>query len=221
MKKDRDKQTKDLSNIISIASKILRILATIAIPIIILVMLLVPYIINRLNVVENELIFNGPLSNIVLIESEAGYNMPIDIRYSNNALATISLTDIFNSRAKSTLICFIEVGLLTSVLICLAMCKLLLHLERLFKNIGEKDTPFIDENVKHLRKIVKLMIIVLVLPWITNLIISVILSMRVTFSINLVTIGMILITICLANIFEYGCKLQEKSTERMYGGVDE
>ena len=91
----------------------------------------------------------------------------------------------------------------------------LMHLEKLFKNISDGNTPFTLDNVYHIKKMTYLMIAITILSacgnGVSSLIIKDDLDMNIGFS--LITI---LFLYSIAYIFEYGYHIQENSNERIY-----
>ena len=100
------------------------------------------------------------------------------------------------------------------------MIILLRQVEKLFRNIYSKDTPFTLDNVNHIRKIAIMMIISIVIPIVSNTIMSVIISHELNIHISSFNIIEILIVFILSYIFEYGCLLQSKSIEKIYENIN-
>lgn len=90
------------------------------------------------------------------------------------------------------------------------------YVDRLFVNIHDNDTPFIMENVLHIRKIVFYLMLLLVVPYLIGLLIELIFNLDFNVDFNLMYVVYIMILVCAAHIFKYGCLLQSKSKEKIY-----
>ena len=86
---------------------------------------------------------------------------------------------------------------------------------KLFKNIRTKETPFIEENVLHLRKMAKLMVVAIVLTVISGAIINAISGYDMSNSLKEYSLFEILALFILSYIFEYGVELQKSSKKKL------
>lgn len=86
----------------------------------------------------------------------------------------------------------------------------------IFRSIANAESPFIVENVKHLKRIAWGIALMAVVPTVVSGMASVLLG-GVTFSVNL-ELAYIVLTVlffCLAAIFDYGAELQRESDETL------
>ena len=93
------------------------------------------------------------------------------------------------------------------------------RLEKLFMNINQGDTPFTLENVKYIKEMAKLMIVVLVLPTCGGMVFEKILVTDLDVGFELFDIVQILFLFGISYIFEYGYELQQDTKAKMYGEV--
>ena len=101
------------------------------------------------------------------------------------------------------------------------MIIFLKHLEDLFKNINEGDTPFTLDNVKHIKKMAYLMISLIIIPSFSGIIFELVLKSDLDVDFEMFNLFEILFLVVLAYIFEYGYEIQLDSKGKMYGDVDE
>lgn len=222
MKKESQKTLKTLSKILQIITIIGKVCSIIAIPCIILVMACVPYFVNNINVDEKELSFKVLDQKVVLME-EGKNNTNLNIMVDGNKVSSTEegqIISIINNAlknvSKNKIIACIEITLLLAIATIIVSIMAMNVAIKLFKNIGEKETPFIDDNVLYLRKMAKLMIIVAVLEILSNLIIQSVVGSNISSSFNTYSVIEILMVFVLAIIFEYGCELQKSSKKKIY-----
>ena len=218
---NKQKRLKVLSKIIYIVTKLLKIFSYIAIPFIMLAMVIIPILINKVSVKDNKISIND---NVISIEDKKGM-LSISVNGVKVADETdrdsiIRIKDILKDFSKGTIIAASEVALAFTLISIIIMITLLRQVEKLFKNIYSKDTPFILDNVNHIRKIAIMMIISIVIPIVSNTIMSVIISHELNIHISSFNIIEILIVFILSYIFEYGCLLQTKSIEKIYENIN-
>jgi hypothetical protein len=94
--------------------------------------------------------------------------------------------------------------------------QLLKHLEKLFVNINEGETPFTLENVSHIKKMSYFMIAAIIVSSIGGTLLSIVTSTEVNIDFNLFNVGEIIFLYAMAYIFEYGYKIQMDSKGIMY-----
>ena len=94
--------------------------------------------------------------------------------------------------------------------------QLLKHLEKLFLNINEGETPFTLENVSHIKKISYFMIAAIVVSSIGSTLLSIVTTAEVNIDFNLFNVGEIIFLYAMSYIFEYGYRIQKDSKGTMY-----
>lgn len=80
------------------------------------------------------------------------------------------------------------------------------RIEKIFKNISESETPFIEENITHLQIIIKLTIASLIVSIITSIFASI--AMNSDVNIEFVNVYEILVLIAIMYIYKYGYNLE-------------
>lgn len=211
----KQKQVKTLSNIISLIGKIGSIVLKVAIPFVIIAMLLVPYIVNNVQVQENKIVFKT--DNIKLIDSnkiEVFNIMSVDLE---GDISYNEVIDILNNNSKLEIILYLEGGLFFIIVDIIIMIFILQYVEKLFNNIKENKTPFTLDNVNYIKRISYLVIALIMISPLSNLLISTILNIEETGDyLDLIGILEILIIFSMSYIFEYGYEIQKDSKGKMY-----
>lgn len=211
----KQNQVKSLSNIISLIGKIGSIVLKVAIPFIIIAMLLVPYVINNVQVIDNNLVFET--DNIKLIDNnrlEVFNVMTIDFERN---VTYQDVVKVFEEYSKIEMIIYLEGGLFFLIVDLIIMILILQYVEKLFENIKENKTPFTLDNVSYIKKISYLMIALIMINPISNLLIGNILGLNESSNtIELIGILEILIIFSMSYIFEYGYEIQKDSQGKMY-----
>ena len=224
LKKEEQHKMKVLSKIITIISKIGRIFCYIAIPFICLILIITPYLINRVVIKDNNLTLNLLDSNInVLEESDK-----VVLKYNGIILAdadkeflNTKVVSIFENNSKAKIIGYIETGfgvLLVTIILTSIIFK---HLEILFDNINKGETPFTLENVSLIKKIAWKMIIIIIMTNIGGGVFELLLSSDLNIEFETYDLVEILFLFSLSYIFEYGRLLGLETKGQMYGDGDE
>ena len=224
LKKEEQHKMKVLSKIITIISKIGRIFCYIAIPFICLILIITPYLINRVVIKDNNLTLNLLDSNInVLEESDK-----VVLKYNGIILAdadkeflNTKVVSIFENNSKAKIIGYIETGfgvLLVTIILTSIIFK---HLEILFDNINKGETPFTLENVNLIKKIAWKMIIIIIMSNIGGGVFELLLSSDLNIEFETYDLVEILFLFSLSYIFEYGRLLGLETKGQMYGDSNE
>ena len=224
LKKEEQHKMKVLSKIITIISKIGRIFCYIAIPFICLILIITPYLINRVVIKDNNLTLNLLDSNInVLEESDKvvlKYN-GITLADADKEFLNTKVVSIFESNSKAKIIGYIETGfgvLLVTIILTSIIFK---HLEILFDNINKGETPFTLENVNLIKKIAWKMIIIIIMSNIGGGVFELLLSSDLNIEFETYDLVEILFLFSLSYIFEYGRLLGLETKGQMYGDSNE
>ena len=160
------------------------------------------------------------LNNDTLTITANGEKVDID---DKEAIDAIRLAGKYiNEENKEKLIGFLAVTMIFTLVILILSAILLKKVEKLFKNISKESTPFIKENVEHIRKCAYYMIAITIISAMESGLANALLGG--TTSISGTSIGFSLITILIifaaARVFDYGCKLEEKNEEKVIGDVN-
>lgn len=220
IEKDKQRKLKVLSKIIYILAKIGKILTYIAIPFIVLGMVVIPMLMNKIDIKNDRIILKDKGNIISIVEKND--KLVINVKDAKVAEVTSAkdiskIKDFFNNNSKGTIIAAGETALGFALISIIIAILLLRRVEKLFKNINKNDTPFTYDNVEHIRRISFLMIISIILPAIASAVIELILKVDLNIHFGAYNLIEILALYVLVYIFEYGCKLQQDSKCKIYG----
>ena len=210
----KQSEVKTLSNVISIIAKIGRIVLMVAIPFVILSMILIPYLVNNVEVKENEITFKS--DNIKIIGDDKIEIHDVIIADIEDT-GTAEFVEIFNNNSKTKIIAFSETALVFLIITIVITITILKNVEKLFDNIKTNNTPFTLENVGYIKKISYLMIALIILEPIAGTLLGLITQeIDGESAFELVSILEILIIFSMSYIFEYGYEIQKDSKGIMY-----
>ena len=209
---------KVLSKILYLIGRIGKIVCRVGIGFIIAAMVLLPIVLSKIEVKDDTLVADG---NVVrILESVDGVKITVnndhiilsDLTKENVVTLKESLTR-FN---KTVLIALYELTFAVLIGFVVVVIQLLKHLEKLFVNINEGETPFTLENVSHIKKMSYFMIAAIIVSSIGGTLLSIVTSTEVNIDFNLFNVGEIIFLYAMAYIFEYGYKIQMDSKGVMY-----
>lgn len=228
-KEEKQKKIKGISKAIYVLARIGKIACKIAIPIIILIMIATPFFLKNIEVENNELIWNGNNDKFSITDEEnkitLKYNDNIILADDNSQSANIKYIEKFigvlNNNSKYLVIGYIEVGFLCVVISVFLYEMILSRLEKLFINISQGDTPFTLENVKYIKDMAKLMLLILILPNLGGIIFEKIFLMDLNIGFEAFDVVQIVFIFGISYIFEYGYELQQDTKAKMYGEVSD
>ena len=211
----KQKEVKTLSNVISMIGKIGAIVLKVAIPFIILAMILVPYVINNVEIKNNEIGFKT--ENIKIIDENKIEIHDIIVGEFDIEDEDYDVIEMFNNNSNVKIIGYIEAGLVFLLVDIFIMIVILSYVEKLFNNIKNNNTPFTLDNVTFIKKISYLMIALIIITPISGVIFNSLLGLSDGNSpFELMSILEILIIFSMSYIFEYGYEMQKDSQARMY-----
>ena len=218
LKKEKQKKVKGLSKAIYILSKIGEIVLKVGIVVLILLMIAVPFLVKDVQVKDNELVYNN--STLKIVDTEGKLSLTInDMELLNESSkeTIIKVKDIFLNNSKAKIIGVTETGLASLVAYLVLLIMVLRHMQKLFKNINEGDTPFTLDNVNHIKKMAYFMIATIIVSGIGSGIFE--LLTKSTFDLEIRTFDFIeiLFLFAISYVFEYGYELQLDSKGKMYG----
>ncbi|MBQ9024576.1 MAG: helix-turn-helix domain-containing protein [Bacilli bacterium] len=222
LKKEKQKQMKGISKVLSLIGKIGAIVIRVALVFVILAMIFIPIGINYIDVKDGKLI--STTDKIKIVEYDKGFNIRVQKTNSTTDIHDKDVQKFANALqhySKPVLISMFELGFLTLLIFLIVLIKLLSHLEKLFDNINRGDTPFTLENVNHIKKMSYLMIACIVLSSVGETIMNVPVDNEFSFGLELFDVVEILFLYSMSLIFEYGYEIQLDSKGRMYGDDNE
>ena len=211
----KQRQMKTLSNVIGLIGKIGGIVLKVAIPFIILAMLLVPYVVNNIEVKDNAITFKT--DNIEIIDDNKIKIHDIIIGELDEDMLEDEALKIFDNHSNFEIIGYIEAGLLFLMIEIIIVIIVLSYVEKLFNNIKNNNTPFILDNVKFIKKISYLMIALILITPMSGILFNSLLGVPQGDSpFELISVLEILIIFSMSYIFEYGYEIQKDSKGKMY-----
>ena len=223
LNQDEQKKVKLLSKILSMVGKIGSILAKVGIGFVVLAMIIIPLLISSVDVKDNELVVSGEVIKITEITD----GIRLSTKDDNVIISDINNSDIekfknaFNKYDKTKLILLIEFSFATLIVFLIFLIKVLDHLERLFTNINDGDTPFTLDNTIHIKKMSYYMIACIVTSAIGSIISNISMALEDSLEFDMFNIVEIIFLFALSYIFEYGYHIQKDSKGRMYGNENE
>ena len=211
----KQKEMKSLSNVIELIGKIGSIVLKVAIPFIILVMILIPYIVNNVEIKDNEIIFKT--DNIKIVDQNKIEIHDIIIGEFDEDISNNQIIKMFSNNSKFKIISYLEISIIFLLIDIIIMIIILNNVEKLFNNIKNNTTPFTLDNVNYIKKISYLMISLIIISPISNTIFNSILSTSNEENpFELIGILEILIIFSMSYIFEYGYEIQKDSNGKIY-----
>ena len=199
---NKQKEVKTLSNVISLIGKIGAIVLKVAIPFIILAMILVPYVINNVEINNNEIGFKT--ENIKIIDKNKIEIHDIIVGEFDIEDEDYDIIKMFNNNSNVKIIGYIEAGLVFLLVDIFIMIVILCYVEKLFNNIKNNNTPFTLDNVTFIKKISYLMIALIIITPISGVIFNSLLGLSDGNNpFELMSILEILIIFSMSYIFEY------------------
>ena len=211
----KQRQVKTLSNVIGLIGKIGGIVLKVAIPFIIIAMLLVPYLVNNVEIQENKISFKT--DNIKLIDDSKVEVFDLILLDVEDSISSGEIIEIFNNNSKYEIIGYVEAGLVFLLVDLIIVIIILNYVEKLFNNIKNNNTPFTLDNVNYIKKISYLMIALIMITPLSGILFNFLLGLyKGDSSFELMSILEILIIFSMSYIFEYGYEIQKDSKGKMY-----
>ena len=212
----KQKEMKTLSNVIGMIAKIGSIVLKVAIPFVILVMILIPYVVSNIEVKENKITFKT--ESIKIIDKNKIEINDIIIGEFDSDLSENEVIKMFENNSSIKIICYLETAMVFLLVDVVIMIIILNYVEKLFNNIKNERTPFTLDNVIFIKKISYLMIALILITPISDTLFSIISgsSNGGDNPIELIGILEILIIFSMSYIFEYGYEIQKDSNGKIY-----
>ena len=211
----KQNQVKTLSNIISLIGSIGKIVLMVAIPFVIMAMILVPYVINNVEVKGNDLSLKT--DNIEIVDNKTLELFGVAVIGVEEELEYKQVVDIFTNNSKFAIIGYLEGGFIFLLVDLIIMIFILSYVEKLFNNIKNNNTPFTLDNVNYIKRISYMMIALIMITPVTELLFNVLVdNLESSGGFELMSILEILIIFSMSYIFEYGYEIQKDSKGIMY-----
>ena len=211
----KQNQVKTLSNVISLIGSIGKIVLMVAIPFVIIVMLLVPYIISNVEVKGNDLSLKT--ENIEIVDNKTLELFGVAIIGVEEELEYKQVVEVFTNNSKFAIIGYLEGGFIFLLVDLIIMIIILSYVEKLFNNIKNNNTPFTLDNVNYIKRISYLMIALIMITPLSELLFNMLIdNLESSSGFELMSILEILIIFSMSYIFEYGYEIQKDSKGIMY-----
>lgn len=212
-KEEQKNNTKAVSHIICLICEIGKIVLYVAIPFILISMLLVPYIINNIDVVGEDIVLKT--DNIKFVdEDEIEIFKFINIDLDNN-ISLNEIKNIFKYNSKLEIILYLDAGLLYILFDIMLIIFILKYIEKLFDNLRNGKTPFTLVNINYIKSISYLLIIIILISPISQFLISKILNQKhINNTVDLINILEVLIIYGMTYVFEYGYELEKSKIRK-------
>lgn len=220
-KENKQKQMKGLSKAIYILARLGKVISIIGMVSVVITMIIIPIVTSNVKLQENNVIeifderieYYNEGSKVVLLYDE-------EERIIENDDEIRAFNTIIDKMESNSM--FVVVGFGETAFICLLVTLILLyltmkHLEKLFVNIHNGDTPFTMENVEHIKKLAIFMILMIIIPNISAIIVELITGEDLGIGFELFDLVYILFLFSMALVFEYGYEIQLDSKGKMYG----
>lgn len=218
-KTEQQKKMKGLSRVITIMAKIGRIACLISIPVIIASMIILSIVIHKIEIKDNEIIWNGN-NSIQVIETDNKVSLTIKnevVAETTKEQEIMKIKEVLQNNTKGMVFGYVETGLAFLIISLILIIMMFKALENLFYNINKGDTPFTLENVGYIKKMAYLMIVVTILPNMIGVLFETILKMDLDVGFEMFSLVEILFLFSLSSIFQYGYEIQLDSKGKMYG----
>lgn len=217
-KKEKQSQMKGISKVLLLVGKITAIVLRVAFGFLVAGMILLPIGFKYIDVEDGKIVSKDKKIQIV----EVGNSF--EIRIGDHVVAAdVKESDIniiapsIEKYGETGVVVFLEIGMAFLGAFIIVLIKSLKHLELLFKNINEGDTPFTLDNVDHIKKMAYLMITCIILSAISQTILNIPLREQINLELNVLNLIEILFLYSMSLVFEYGHEIQLDSKGKMYG----
>ncbi len=223
-KKEKQNKVKGLSKAIYVIARIGRILSIVGIICTIATMIAIPFISSNVKVKDNEIELYGEKVRYEYQDDDLIFkynNQEKILEREEEKLAIKETLNKIENGNMPLLVGFIETAFTFLIVTLVLFIIILKHLEKLFINIHNGETPFTIENVKHIKKMAMFMILVIIIPNIAGVIAEKIIGENLGIGFELFDLIYILFLFSMSYIFEYGYEIQLDSKGKMYGDENE
>ena len=217
-KKEKQSQMKGISKVLSLVGKITAIVLRVVFGFLVAGMILLPIGFKYIDIEDGKIVSKDKKIQIVEVGNSTEIRIGDHVVAADVKESDISIIGPSIERYGETgVVVFLELGMAFLGAFIIVLIKSLKHLELLFKNINEGDTPFTLDNVDHIKKMAYLMITCIILSAIGQTILNIPLREQVNLELNLLNIIEILFLYSMSLVFEYGHEIQLDSKGKMYG----
>ena len=205
---------KGLSKAISIIAKIIKVFLIIGAVGIIIGASILPFVIKNITVVDDINVENDSFITISQKDELISIKVQDKIVVADYSVEEYKdLSKILSNDKKNTFMYYLEGTMFIGILMLVLLYFIMNYVEKLFKNMYLNDTPFILDNVNHIRKIAYLSICYIVAPLILGGIFEMITNIDLNINFSLLNVMLVLVLFVFAYVFEYGYSLENKKTK--------
>ena len=216
-KKEKQNQMKGISKVLSLVGKITAIVLRVAFGFLVAGMILLPIGFKYIDIEDGKIVSKDKKIQIVEVGKSTEIRIGDHVVAADVKQSDISIIGPSIERYGETgVVVFLEIGMAFLGAFIIVLIKSLKHLELLFKNINEGDTPFTLDNVDHIKKMAYLMITCIILSAIGQTILNIPLREQVNLELNVLNLIEILFLYSMSLVFEYGHEIQLDSKGKMY-----
>lgn len=219
LKEKEQKKVKVLSKVLYILALIGKIATRIAAGIVIVIAVLIPVFASDIKYKNNEIRFKNISKDVIRFEEK---DKDIIILVNDKKIKdpadqkTLQMVkDVLDNNSITKVTVIVTTGFVLLGIYLFVIGIILSHIEKLFKNINEGQTPFTLENVKHIKKAAYYMIAAIVFSAIGSGVFALI-SEAGEVEFDTFDLIEILFLFAMAYIFEYGVEIQKDSEGIMY-----
>lgn len=224
-KKEEQKQIKGLSKIVYILARIGKIISIIGIVSLVISMFAVGYVGSHLKVEDNHIIeildetieYQNTEEKLIIKYN----NIENVITDYNEKIVINTMIDKLEEHSTIMVISFIEIAFVFLIITLVLLYLSMRHLEKLFMNIHDGDTPFTMDNVNHIKKLAIFMIAVIIIPNVSGVLMGYMINEDLGIGFEMLDFIYILFLFSMAYIFQYGYEIQLDSKGIMYGDNNE
>ena len=212
-----------LSKIIYVIAKIGKIASIVGLVTVLLTIILTPVFITNIKVEEQKISFFGETVEWKEIENGISLSIQNHEIIQNNTQDIIQLKkmiEILKNNSKVSILIIIEIAFACLSVTLYLLYLLLKHLEHLFQNIHNGETPFTIENVSHIKKMAWCMIGTILIPDVIGGTLQCFIEQDLGIGWELFDFIYILFLFSLTYIFEYGYLIQKDSKGIMYDEIE-
>lgn len=224
LKKEKQNRLKGLSKSIYIIARVCKALLLMSVVIVAITMIATLFISRNIKVIDNVTSIYENKVEYEYINNELVIKLNDkvqDIQNMEDKLVIKQVIDTLQNHSILKLVLFIEVVFTVLITTLILFFIILNHLEKLFVNIHNGETPFTMENVSHIKKMAIFMIIATLLPNVVGIISEIVTGEDLGIGFELLDFVYILFLFTMAYIFEYGYEIQLDSNGKLYGDENE
>lgn len=216
--KEKQKKLKTYSKIIYVLTRIAKVCLIIGIVFMALGMILTPVIVKNTKVKDNTLEVFG--NKVEYVEKDGKLEMSIKgtpigtLTNEEKVSLDYVIKEIENTNISNTF-AYIEIVIALGIVSMFVLYFILKHVDKLFTNIYEFDTPFNNANLEHIKRIAYLALVLIIVNFVTDMFSQLVVSSS-SARINLTSVVSVIIIYVVSIIFEYACNLQKESEATIY-----